>query len=131
MKANGRRFALVALIASALAARIDPAWSQASAPDAPAPGTPPGDLSALRSIAADALRLVRGGDLGAARSRVEELEVQWRRIGSTTRGLSAEKRKAIDTALDRVERELRFWRVRRTDSAAALQALIDVIDNPS
>jgi hypothetical protein len=60
---------------------------------------------------------------------VEELEVQWRRAESTTKPLSPERWKAVDAAIDRVERELRFSRVRRTDSAAALEALIATMDS--
>lgn len=34
-------------------------------------------------------------------------------------------------AIDRVERQLHVWRARNTDSAAALQRLVDVIDESS
>ena len=77
-----------------------------------------------RAIAVDPLQLARSGDLRGARARVEDLEVQWRQAQSRMRPLSPHRRQAID----RVERELRWWRVRSTDSAAARQTLIDVID---
>jgi ribosome-associated translation inhibitor RaiA len=57
------------------------------------------------------------------------METQWRILQSQVKTASPAKWKAIDEALDRVERELRFWRVRRSDSAEALQALIDAIDS--
>jgi hypothetical protein len=56
------------------------------------------------------------------------METQWRLLQSQVKTASPAKWKAVDEALDRVERELRFWRVRRSDSAAALQVLIDAID---
>jgi hypothetical protein len=130
MTTGTRTFALVALIAACLTARPGSAGAQASAPGAPAaPRAPFSDLSAIRAIAADALQLVRNGDLRAAKARVEELEVQWRRAEAKMRPLSRKRTEMIDAAIDRVERELRFSRVRRTDSAAALEALIASIDS--
>jgi hypothetical protein len=128
MNIHRRRLALVALIAPWLAMRADLAAGQASAPDA---GAPVDDLTAIRSIAVDALQSARSGDLRRARERVDALEAQWRQAESRMRSLSPQRRQAIDSAIDRVERELRFWRARRTDSAAALQTLIDVIDGKS
>ena len=129
MNSSTRRFALVSLIGAWLGTRVRSADAQASTPGAPGSRTPLGDLSVIRALAADALRLVRSGDLTQAKARVEELEVQWRRAESTTKPLSPERWKAVDAAIDRVERELRFSRVRRTDSAAALEALIATMDS--
>jgi hypothetical protein len=130
MTTRTRRFALVALIAACLAARTNPAGAQASAPGARvAPGAPLGDLSAIRAVAADALQLVRNDDLKAAKARVEDLEVQWRQVKTEMRPLFHKWTEKIDVAIDRVERELRFSRVRRTDSAAALEALIATMDS--
>ncbi|HEV7577535.1 MAG TPA: hypothetical protein VGO85_16000 [Caldimonas sp.] len=128
MNTHRRRLALVAMIAPWLAARAGPAAAQASAPGAPGARAASDDLVAIRAIAVDALQLARSGDLRGARARVEALEVQWRRAEPRMRSLSPQRRQAIDTAIDRVERELRFRRVRSSDSAAALQTLIDVID---
>ncbi len=125
MNTHRRGLALLALIAPWLAMRTDPAAGQASAPDA---GGPVDDLTAIRSIAVDALQSARSGDLRRARERVEVLEARWRHAESRLRSLSPQRREAIDSAIDRVERELRFWRARRTDSAAALQTLVDVIE---
>lgn len=128
MNAHRRRLALLVLIAPWLATRAGPAARQASAPSG---GAPLDDLTALRAIAVDALQLARSGDLRRARARVEDLEVHWRQAASTMPSVLPQKRQAIDRAIDRVERELRFWRVRNTDSAAALQRLVDVIDESS
>ncbi len=131
MNAHRRRLALVALIAPLLAARGRQAAAQASAPGGPPLSAPSTDLSAIRAIAVDALRFARSGDLGSARARVEALEIQWRQAKSTMASLSTQRRQTIDTAIDRVERELRFWRARMSDSAAALQTLVDVLDGTS
>ncbi|MDQ6878179.1 MAG: hypothetical protein M3082_10885 [Candidatus Dormibacteraeota bacterium] len=131
MTTHRRSLVLVALIAPLLATRADLAVGQASAPGAPGLGAPLDDLSAIRAIAVDALQLVQSGDLRRARERSEAIESQWRQAQARMRSLSPQRRQAIDSAIDRVERELRFWRARRTDSAAALQALVDVIDEKS
>jgi hypothetical protein len=128
MNIHRRRFALMTSTVLWLATRTLQAAAQASAPGTPGAHPPVDDLSALRAIAVDAQKLARGGDLAHARARVENLEVEWRQAKSRMRSLSPQKRQAIDTALDRVERELRFWRARRTDSAEALQSLVDVMD---
>jgi hypothetical protein len=131
MNTHRRSLVLVVLIAPWLATRADLAAGQAPAPGAPVLGAPLDDLSALRAIAVDAMQFARSGDLRRARARVETLEVQWRQDKSRMQSLSPRRRQAIDSAMDRVERELRFWRTRRTDSAAALQTLVDVIDGKS
>jgi hypothetical protein len=127
MKTSGRRFALVALAVAWWACRPIAARAQASTPEA----RPADDLSSLRTIAVDAQRLARSGDISQARARVEQIEEQWRLLQPKVKAVSPTKWKSVDAAIDRVERELRFWRVRRSDSAAALQTLIDAIDSPS
>lgn len=131
MNAHRRRLVLSALTLPWLATHTGTAQAQASAPSAPGAVSPPADLSAVRTLAVNALQFARSGDLGRARAQVEALEVQWRQAKSTMPSLSPQRRQTIDAAVDRVERELRFWRARRTDSAAALQTLVDVIDQAS
>ena len=126
MNTHRRNLVLAALISSWLATRAIPAVAQSSAPSGPGSGTRLDDLSAIRAIAIDALQLAQSGDLRRARERSEALESLWR--DAKPQSLSPQRRQAIDAAIDRVERELRFWRARRTDSAAALQTLVDVID---
>lgn len=126
MNTHRRDLILAALITSWLATRAIPAVGQASAPSGPGSNTQLDDLSAIRAIAIDALRMAQSGDLPRARERSEALESLWRK--AKVQSLSPQRRQAIDAAIDRVERELRFWRARRTDSAAALQTLVDVID---
>ena len=131
MNARRRDLVLAALIASWFATLAFPALGQASAPSGPGAVTRPDDLSSIRAIAVDALQLAQSGDLRRARDRTEALESQWRDAKPRMGSLLPQRRQAIDSAIDRVERELRFWRARRTDSAAALQTLVDVIDGKS
>jgi hypothetical protein len=107
---------------------VPSARPRASEPPAPGSHTVLGDLSAFRALAVDALRLAQTGDLRAARARVKELDESWERSASKTRPLSPAKWEAVEAAIDRAGRELRFWRARRTDSVEALQALISTID---
>jgi hypothetical protein len=97
----------------------------------PAPGsrTALGDLSAIRALAVDALRAAQAGDLRAARARVKELDESWERSAPKMKTLAPAKWEAVEAAIDRAGRELRFWRARRTDSVEALQALISTIDS--
>lgn len=131
MNSHRRNLVLAALIASWLATCALPAVGQASAPSGPGSVVRSDDLSAIRAIAVDALQLAQTGDLRRARDRTEALESRWREAEPRMQSLSPHRRQAIDSAIDRVERELRFWRARRTDSVAALQALVDVIDGKS
>lgn len=119
--------------------RVDRAvLAQASAPaedlhasdSAPrSPGTALGDLSGFRALVVDALRVAETGNLRAARSRVEALEESWQRATPKMKPLAPDQWKTVDRAIDRAERELRFWRVRRTDSVEALRFLLSTIDS--
>ena len=130
MNAHRRKLAFIALLSPWLT-RHGAAAAQASAPSVPGEQAQPNELLTIRTLAINALQFARSGDLGRARAQVEDLEVQWRQTKPKLTLLSPQRRHAIDTAIDRVERELRFWRARRTDSAAALQTLVDVIDQAS
>lgn len=131
MNTYRRSLVVFLLIAPSTATRAIPTLGQAPAPVAPKLGAPLDGLSDIRAVAVDALQLVLSGDLRHARERIETLESQWREVKTRMRSLSPQRKQAIESAIDRVERELRFWRVRRTDSAQALQTLVDVIDGKS
>lgn len=85
-------------------------------------------LSALRDIVVDVLQRVEAGDLPAARKRIDDLEHAWTRIASDVKSVEPDQAKAIESAIDRAERELRFWRARRTDSAEALRQVVNLLD---
>lgn len=130
-----RRVAVLAAVASlwtASADAQDPAAQPAAGPSSgasnPAPGAL-GDLSGFRAIALDTLRMVQAGDFSAARKRMDELESTWKSAAPKLKRLAPEKWEKVDAAIDRAERELRFWRARRTDSVQALQELVGTIDS--
>jgi hypothetical protein len=116
-----------AAIAQAQPASL-PASSQAASA---APHGPLGDLAALRAIAVDTLRIAEAGDLSAARKRIDDLEKGWDREAPKMKSRAPDKWRALDAAIDRAERELRFGRARRTDSIAALTDLIRIFDSMS
>lgn len=119
---------LWAAFAQAQSPAVRPASDMAPGASNPAQGTL-GDLSGFRAIALDTLRIVQEGDFSAARKRMDELESSWNRAGPKLKRLAPEKWRKVDAAIDRAERELRFWRVRRTDSVQALQELVRTIDS--
>lgn len=88
-----------------------------------------GGLVSLRATAADTLRIAETGDLSAARKRVDDLERGWNRETPELKSRAPEKWRSLDAAIDRAERELRFGRVRQTDSVAALQEVVSIIDS--
>lgn len=111
-------------VACAGAQSTPPAGEQASAKMAPESAAVPANLTELRAIARDTLKLAQAGDLLAARKRVDDLETSWNQSAPELKSLAPEKWKAVDAAIDRTERELRFWRARHTDSVEALQKLV-------
>jgi hypothetical protein len=82
-------------------------------------------------IAADALRIAETGDLSAARKRIDDLERVWNREAPAMKLAAPEKWRTLDSVIDRAERELRFWRVRRTDSVEALRELVRTLESTS
>ena len=101
---------------------------RASDPAPPASRTVLGDLSRFRALAVEALTLAQSGDLRSARMRVKALEEDWELAATKMRPLSPDEWEKVESAIDRAERELWFWRARRTDSVEALQKLINTID---
>ena len=115
------------------------AFAQAEGPAAQVSGAAPGasspalgalgNLSRFRAIALDTVPLVQAGDFSAARRRVDELESTWNQAAPKLKRMAPEKWKRVDAAIERAERELRFWRARRTDSVQALEELVHTIDS--
>jgi uncharacterized membrane-anchored protein len=89
---------------------------------------PLGDLSALRSIAEDLLRLERAGDIAHAKSRARDLEAAWDKDQTRLQPMSPEKWTLMDGAIDDVLRTVRSPKPNAAESGASLEALIAVID---
>ena len=90
-----------------------------------------GDLSALRTIVSDALTLATAGDLGKAAARLTDFESAWDANTAQLRALSADKWGVIDDASDAAIASLRAANPVPAEAAAALTALVGVLDNPS
>lgn len=92
---------------------------------------PIGDLTPLKTIAADTLKIVKTGDLAAAKTRVKDLETLWDKSAKTLKAANIDKWKVIDKALDTTFKTLRAASPKATDSAAVLEALIATMDKAS
>jgi hypothetical protein len=90
-----------------------------------------GDLSALRSIASDALALTAAGDLSKAATRITDFESAWDANAAQLRALSADKWGVIDGASDAAIASLRATNPIPAEAVAALTALLGALDNPS
>ncbi len=90
-----------------------------------------GDLSALRTIVSDALTLTTAGDLGKAAARITDFETAWDAGASQLRSRSADKWGVIDDASDAAIASLRAASPVPAEAAAALTALVEVLDNPA
>ena len=117
----------LALLSMPLAAApwlISPSYAAATA-------TELGDLSALRTIAADTLDLVAKGDMAAATARITDFETAWDADASRLRALSADKWGVIDDASDAAIASIRNSSPTATEAMAAVSSLIAALDNPS
>jgi uncharacterized membrane-anchored protein len=79
-----------------------------------------GDLSSFAKIEEDTLSLVNSGDLPAAKSRVDELEVAWDNATARLKSINKAKWTEIDNTIDEVLAQLR---ARQQDAAACRTAL--------
>lgn len=116
--------ALLSMPVAAAPWLITPSYAAATA-------TELGDLSALRTIAADTLDLIAKGDMAAATARITDFETAWDADASRLRALSAEKWGVIDDASDAAITSLRSSPPVAADATAAVTVLIAALDNPS
>ena len=85
---------------------------------------PLGDLSPFQLIAEDTLRIVKAGDLRAAKTRIRDLEAAWDRAEGRLKPMSHDSWKAVDKAIDRALTQLRSGKPDSAECIAALDALI-------
>jgi len=86
--------------------------------------SPLGDLSAYRTIAEDALKMAKTGDLAGAHKRLKELETEWDNHEDSNKKKSYNRWKAIDNQLDLTLGKLE---AKKPDQAASVKALDDLV----
>lgn len=112
-----RTLLCVALVAS-------PGFVAAQAQPGTAAVSPLGDLSEYRTIAEDALKLVKAGDIAGAHKRLKEFETVWDNHEDSNKKKSYNRWKGIDNQLDFTLDKLG---AKKPDKAACEKALQNLI----
>jgi hypothetical protein len=100
----------------------------APAASAASNGASLGDLAPFKAIAADTLKIVKSGDLAAAKARIKDLETAWDNSAKAMKAANRDKWTTVDDAIDVALKKLRAAKPAAADSSAALTALIEAID---
>jgi uncharacterized membrane-anchored protein len=90
--------------------------------------SPLGDLSAFRTIAEDALKLVNSGDLAGAKTRVADIEKAWDSAQATLKAVNPDKWTLLDTDIDHVLTSLRASQPDAKTCSTSLQSMIDLVN---
>lgn len=88
-----------------------------------------GDLSAFRSIAADAASIVDKGDLPAAKTRIKDLEVAWDSAEAGLKPREAKDWHVLDKAIDHALSSLRADKANQADCKKTLVELLKTFDS--
>ena len=99
-----------------------------AASTAAASTVPIGDLSPLKTMAADALKIVKTGDFAAAKAKIKEIEMAWDKSAKALKAANLDKWNVIDRALDTAFRSVRASAPTAAASTAALEDVIRAIE---
>jgi hypothetical protein len=95
---------------------------------APSTMAPLGDLTAFKTISTDTLKIVQGGDLAAAKTRITDLESAWDEAAPALRKVNGDSWDKLDKTIDTSLKALRAGAPDAKVSGDALTAMIAVMD---
>ncbi|MGO4495409.1 hypothetical protein AB4114_05810 [Paenibacillus sp. 2RAB27] len=89
---------------------------------------PQDDISNFRKITEDTLSLVQAGNPSAAKTRVTDLETAWDKAAARLKSINKTKWNTVDSAIDKVLRQVRAVHPDANACKASLEALVSVLN---